>query len=86
MYLRIRAARYININFSNIEVSFFKGICNNTFLVNTVIPYIVRLLVATLHVGMTGKQDGSYTQLTSTGVSSPGRNIIHSLVVRVAYG
>ena len=27
--------------------------------------YIVRLLVATLHVhvGMTGKQDGSYTQL-----------------------
>ena len=25
---------------------------------------IVRLLVATLHVGMTGKQDGGYTQLT----------------------
>ena len=24
---------------------------------------IVRLLVATLHVGMTGKQDGGYTQL-----------------------
>ena len=25
---------------------------------------IVRLLVATLHVGMAGKQDGGYTQLT----------------------
>ena len=25
---------------------------------------IVRLLVATLHVGMTGKQDSGYTQLT----------------------
>ena len=25
---------------------------------------IVRLLVATLHVRMTGKQDGGYTQLT----------------------
>ena len=25
---------------------------------------IVRLLVATLHVGMTGKQDGGYTRLT----------------------
>ena len=42
---------------------------------------IVRLLVATLHVGMTGKRDGGYTQLcglTSTGLSSPGQNIVHS--------
>ena len=27
------------------------------------LEWIVRLLVATLHVGMTGKQDGGYTQL-----------------------
>ena len=33
---RCRAARYIN-NFSNIEVSFFKGTCNIAFLM---IPYI----------------------------------------------
>ena len=29
-----------------------------------VVNTIVRLLVATLHEGMTGKQDGGYTQLT----------------------
>ena len=50
--------------------------------------FIVRLLVAILHVGMTGKQDGGYTSvgLTSTGLSSLGQNIIHSPVARVVYG
>ena len=32
-------------------------------LLTYISPLIVRLLVATLHVGMTGKQDGGYTQL-----------------------
>ena len=45
---------------------------------------IVWLLVATLHVGMTGFQDGGYTQLAQ--LHSLGQNIIHSPVARVVYG
>ena len=50
---------------------------------------IVRLLVATLHVGMTLKQDGGYTDsvgTTSMGLSSLDQNIIHSPVAKVVYG
>ena len=43
----------------------------------------VWLLVATLHVGMTGKQGGGYTQWVgpaSTELSFLGQDIIHSPV------
>ena len=50
---------------------------------------IVQLLVATLPVGMTGFQDGSYTQWAQLGVAtigSLGQNIFHSPVARVVCG
>ena len=41
-----------------------------------------------LHVGITGKQDGGYTQWTwlQKGLSSLGQKIIHLPVARVVYG
>ena len=43
------------------ELSVFTNVRNMT--INKLYSvYIVRFLLATLHVGMTGKQDGGYTQ------------------------
>ena len=50
---------------------------------------IVRLLVATLHVRMTRKQDGGYTQSTQLQwnyLSSLGQNTIHSSIAIVVCG
>ena len=38
-----------------------RGICKDNYMTSVAASTIVRLLVATLHVGMTGKQDGGYT-------------------------
>ena len=54
---------------------------------NSVEHQIVRLLVATLHVGMTRFLDGGYTQLAHfNGTIFAGQKIIHSPVARVVYG
>ena len=47
----------------------------------TCMPHQCKVAVATLHVGMTGKQDVGYM-----GLSSPGQDIIHSTVARVVCG
>ena len=46
----------------------------------TCLLYFVRLLVATLHVGMTQNQDGSYTQSTQLQWDSLLGQYYHSLI------
>ena len=48
--------------FSNIGVFFFKGICNNTFLVNTVIPYIAILSANLAFLGVKSLVNDNFTQ------------------------
>ena len=47
---------------SNIEVFFFKGSCNNAFLVNTVIPYIAILSANLAFLGVKSLVNDTFTQ------------------------
>ena len=65
----------VAINAAKLQLCVLKQ--NSRLCIYTDDLVIVRLLVATLHLGMTGKPDGSYTQWTLLGQTQ---------VARVVYG